>query len=64
MAAVAVTKTENDAFAPGANEESVTVGAGAARHWPVLAFVWHRVTTTGSDGFEPVEVETVMEGKL
>ena len=44
MAAVAVTKTENVALAPGANGDSVTVGVGAARHSPVEGLVWHRVT--------------------
>jgi len=44
IAAVAVTKTEKLAVAPGANEDSVTVDAGAARHWPVEGFVSQMVT--------------------
>lgn len=44
IAAIAVTKTEKFAFASGANGDSVTVDAGAARHWPVEAFVWQMVT--------------------
>lgn len=44
IAAVAVTKTENVAFAPDAKGAKVTVGPGAARHCPVEGLVWHRVT--------------------
>ena len=44
IAAVAVTKMEKVAFASDANGDSVTVDAGAARHWPEEGFVWQMVT--------------------
>jgi hypothetical protein len=44
MAAVAVTKTENVGVAPLAKGATVTVGAGAAMHWPVEGLVWQSVT--------------------
>ncbi len=59
-----MTKTEKVGVAPDAKGDTVTVGAGAARHWPVDGLVWHRVTWTGRDALVPVEVFTVMEAKL
>ena len=44
MAAVAVTKTEKVGVAPDAKGATVTVSAGAARHWPEEGLVWHMVT--------------------
>ena len=44
MAALAVTKTEKTGVAPLAKGATVTVGPGAARHWPLEGLVWQIVT--------------------